>query len=176
MTEPSIMEQLCLPAFANAAAAVAVFELKVRLLADNGDAGTPLQVQALKAELGKLVDLVCEHHGATREQRDLLKKVASVRNKLLHLELSRATGRVRPLAEQLNEGGVWMANLENATVHQVSKTSTEDGRIYGWLLESRSSGAFQAISKLVAEAIDVINQLRDRAYGDDGADDASAQK
>jgi len=162
----SIMEHMCLPGFANAAAAVAVFELKVRLLADNGDEGTSLQAQALKADLSKLIDFVCEHHNATVEQRALLSKVATIRNKLLHLELSRATGRIRPLADQLREGNVWMADLEHATVDQVSKTSTERGRIYGWLLESQLSGAFAAIAKAVGEAINVINALRDKAYGD----------
>lgn len=161
-----IMERMCLPGFANAAAAVSVFELKVRLLADNGEEGTPLQAQAIKADLGKLIDLVCDHHTATIEQRALLSKVATIRNKLLHLELSRATGRIRPLAEQLREGNVWMADLERLKVHQVSKTSTEQGRIYGWLLESQSSGAFAAIADAVGEAIEVIDALRDRAYGD----------
>jgi hypothetical protein len=160
------MEYMCLPGFANAAAAVTVFELKVRLLADNGDEGTPLQAQALKADLGKLIDLVCDHHKASAEQRALLSKVATIRNKLLHLELSRATGRIRPLADQLREGGVWMADLERAKIQQVSKTGTEQGRIYGWLLESQSSGAFAAIAKAAGEAIDVINLLRDHAYGD----------
>jgi hypothetical protein len=160
------MEHMCLPGFANAAAAIAVFELKVRLLADNGDEGTPLQVQALKADLGRLIDLVCDHHQATDDQRSLLAKVATIRNKLLHLELSRATGRIRPLADQLREGTVWMADLDNAEVHQVSKTNTKQGRIYGWLLESQSSGAFAAIAVAVREAIGVIDVLRDRAYGD----------
>ena len=90
----------------------------------------------------------------------------TIRNKLLHLELSRATGRIKPLADQLREGGVWMADLERAKIHQVSKTSTEQGRIYGWLLESQSSGVFAAIAKAAGEAIDVINVLRDREYGD----------
>ena len=162
----SIMEQMCLPGFANAAAAVAVFELKVRLLADNGDEGTPLQSQAIKADLGKLIELVCDHHHATPEQRELLTKVGRIRNKLLHIELSKATGRIRPLAEELREGNVWMANLEDGTVHQVSKTRTETGRIYGWLLESQSSGAFAAVVAAVNEAIKVIGALRDRAYGD----------
>jgi hypothetical protein len=160
------MEHMCLPGFANAAAAVAVFELKLRLLADNGDEGAPLQSQALKADLGKLIDLICDHHSATIEQRSLLAKVGSIRNKLLHLELSRATGRIRPLAEQLREGNVWMADLERGKVDQISKTSTERGRIYGWLLESQSSGAFSAIADAVREAIAVIDVLRDRAYGD----------
>jgi hypothetical protein len=162
----SIMEHMCLPGFANAAASVSVFELKIRLLADNGDEGTPLQTQAIKADLGKLIDLVCDHHKATVEQRALLSKVATIRNKLLHLELSRATGRIRPLAEQLSEGNVWMADLERSKVHQVSKTSTEEGRIYGWLLESQSSGAFAAIAKAADDAVAVIDFLRDRQYGD----------
>jgi hypothetical protein len=170
---PSIMEHLCLPGFANAAAAVAVFELKLRLLADNGEEGTPLQSQAIKADLGKLIDLICDHHKASDEQRALLAKVGTIRNKLFHLELSRVTGRIKPLAEQLQEGNVWMAKLEDGTVHQVSKSSTERGRIYGWLLESRSSGAFDAIATAVQNAIAVINEFRDRAYGDGDGEDVT---
>ena len=141
MAIPSMMESVCFPLFKRAAAAVATFELRVRLLADSGSEGTELQRAALGGDLTPLVELLCKEYKASDEQLDYLKSVANIRNKLFHLELSRVTGRVRPLAEQLKEGGTWMVNLNDGTVDQVSKTKTHDGRIYGWMWESAESGS-----------------------------------
>jgi hypothetical protein len=170
----SIMEALTFPGFQAAAAAVATFELRVRMLADQGDAGTPLVKAALSAEFTKLIDDVCAFHGASDEDARYLKACAGMRNKLFHLELSRVTGRIRPLSEQLREGGVWSLDIETGEVQTVAKTKTEDGRIFGWMLESSSSGAFEAVVAAMRKASGIIEAMRDRAYGDEGAPDVGA--
>ncbi len=159
---PSIMEDLCFPAFQRAAAAVATFELRVRLLADSGDDGTQLQRAALGTDLTPLVKMLCDDYKANAEECAYLVAVANIRNKLFHLELSRVTGRVRPLADQLKEGGSWMVNLNDGSVDQVSKTKTQDGRIYGWMWESVESGAFDAVVTAVAKATAILHELRDK--------------
>jgi hypothetical protein len=141
---------------------VATFELRVRLLADLGQEGTALQRAALGTDLTPLVEMICDDYEATADDRAYLKAVANIRNKLFHLELSRVTGRVRPLGEQLKEGGAWMANLTDGSVDQVSKTKTQDGRIFGWMLESVQSGAFDAVVAAVAKATTILHALRDQ--------------
>src|SRR5690606_24017574 len=146
------METVCVPAFQRAAAAVAPFELRVRLVADLGPDGTPLQRAALGTDLTPLVEMICDDYAASSDDRAYLKAVANIRSKLFHLELSRVTGRVRPLGEQLQEGGAWMVNLTDGSVDQVSKTKTRDGRIYGWMWESVQSGAFDAVVAAAVKA------------------------
>src|SRR5258706_16411223 len=104
MSLPSIVDTMCFPAFERAAAAVASFELRVRLLADSGIEGSSSQGQALGGDLTPLIDVLCKDFNATEEELKFLKAVAAIRNKLFHLELSKVTGRIRPLADQLPEG------------------------------------------------------------------------
>ena len=64
-----------------------------------------------------------------------------MRNKLLHLELSRVLGRVESLIAQLDalgieltkpdKGKVWSADFETGEVARVDQTSTEKHGIYG---------------------------------------------
>lgn len=164
---PSMMEAVCFPLFKRAAAAVATFELRVRLLADMGDEGTPLQRSAIGGDLTPLIEMICKEYNASDEQLALLKSIASIRNKLFHLELSRVTGRIRPLSEQLKEGGTWMVNLNDSSVEQVSKTKTRDGRIYGWIWESAESGAFAAVELAAEKATALLQELRDKRIAED---------
>lgn len=156
------LEAFCFPWFQRAAAAVATFELRVRLLADQAIDGSKLQGAAISMELTPLIELLCEVHGASLEDLVYLKKVAGIRNKLFHLELSRVTGRIRPLTEQLKEGGTWMVNLTDGSARQVSKTSTQEGRIYGWMSESAESGAFQAVATAAERGAEIVAALRDK--------------
>jgi hypothetical protein len=161
------MEAFCFPSFQRAAAAVATFELRVRLLADQATEGSKLQRAAISMELTPLIELLCEVHGASIEDQAHLKAIAAIRNKLFHLELSRVTGRIRPLTEQLNEGGNWMLNLTDGSVAQVSKTSTHDGRIYGWMWESTQSGAFLAVVAAAERGAEILAAMRDKQISDD---------
>ena len=161
MAMSSPMEAFCFPAFKRAAAAVATFALRVRLLADSGPEGTQLQKAAIGMDLTPLLEMVCKEYNASPDDVVFLKAVAALRNKLFHLELSKVTGRIRPLAEQLKEGGTWMANLNDGTVDQVSKTKTQTGRIYGWMWESTQSGAFDAVEAAAEKASAILNTLRD---------------
>lgn len=158
------MEAWCLPSFMRAAAAVAAFELRVRIVADLAPEGNAVQREAINGDLSALIEMLCDRHGASKEDRAFLLAVASIRNKLFHLELSKAVARVRPLVpleQQLRQGGVLMADLDTGKATQVSKLSTANGRILGWMLEAASSGAFEAVVVSVRKAIAVLNAMRD---------------
>lgn len=60
-----------------------------------------------------------------------------------------------------------MANLEDGTVEQVSKTSTQNGRIYGWMWESKASGAFIAVETAADKATAMLESLRDKRIAAD---------
>lgn len=161
------IEGFCFPMFGRAAEAVAAFELRVRMLADTDSERVKLQRAALSGDLTALIDQLCDEYKAADEERAFLAAVAGLRNNLFHLKLSRVTGRVTPLAEQLvdeplRKGGVWMANLDTGKVGRVSTTSTEDGRIYGWLLESTTSRAFEAVERAAKRGAAILKSLRDR--------------
>lgn len=155
-----MMLDMCLPSYQRAAAAFATFELRVRMLADSGTAGTPLQKKAIGSDLSPLIDEICIVFKVSDADRSFLKSYASVRNKFFHLELSRVTGRIRPLAEQLSEGNIWTSNIGTGEIKKVSDTSTSEGRIYGWMLESHASGAFAAVTAAAQRAIAIIEGIQ----------------
>ncbi len=157
MTRPPQPSDVFMRQFAQAAAYACVFELRVRMLADMTSA---LRKQAFRP-LSELLSEVLEYYNEalSAEDRAALDGAAVLRNKLLHLELSRATGKLVALREQLDAGQVLQGTFEDGEVRQVSKTSTADGRIFGWLLESSTSGAFTAAQKRFDAGIEIIERL-----------------
>jgi hypothetical protein len=132
--------------FASAARDACIFEMRARVLADNWP-GT--QKIAFK-DLSPLIDELLEVHGhlLTTDEKKAVRDAVVVRNKLLHLELSRAAGKLVSLGVQLEQQRVWKldvpAGLPAGDPPQaVRDLSTENGRIYGWLLEAAHSGAFE---------------------------------
>jgi hypothetical protein len=87
------MEAVCLGPFMRAAAAMAAFELRVRIVADLAPEGSELQRAAISEDLPPLIERLCARHDAVADDMKFLKAVASIRNKLLHPELSKAVGR-----------------------------------------------------------------------------------
>ena len=94
-----------------------------------------------------------------------------MRNKLLHLELSRVLGRVESLIAQLDalgieatrpdKGKVWSAALRPVTSPGSTKPSTENDGIHGWMLENTFNGGFDAVVALMSHANTIIARLRD---------------
>ncbi|MGA2451650.1 MAG: hypothetical protein ABTD50_23585 [Polyangiaceae bacterium] len=164
-SRPSISEAMVLEPFAKCAAVACVFEMSARRYADN----TPeLQALALR-DLGVVVKGICAYveSRTTDAERAHLDKCVRLRNKLVHLELSRATGQLKSFGIELDEGKVRMGNLDDGTTIRVSETSTAEGRICGWLLESSTSGAFDRGREVFRRGIFLLSWLRSRDCGED---------
>jgi hypothetical protein len=145
-------------AFARTAAHACVFELKLRLLADN----TPnLARWSLEQKLSKVLEVVLGEYGPklSDDDKKLLGECARLRNKLIHVELSRVTGRLVTFGEELNRGQVVQLTLDTGEIKQVAQTATQDGKIIGWLLESALSRAFDAGQRIFFNGILVLDGL-----------------
>jgi hypothetical protein len=159
---PSPLDTVVLPQFANAAAYAGVFEMKVRLLADNTE---PLRKLAIKNDLEPLTKRLVEHfeQDLTSRERDILKGCVRLRNKLFHLDLSCVKGKLQALNVELALNTVTAIDLNTGERFPVSNLSTEKGRVYGWLWESASSGAFREAVGKFGEAIGVLDRLAEPA-------------
>jgi hypothetical protein len=132
--------------FARAARDACIFEMRARLLADN----TPATQKIAFTDLTPLVKDLLKVHGhlLTKGEKKAVRDAVVVRNKLLHLELSRATGKIVSLGVQLKKQKVWKLDIPTANdvpaakPQAVRNLSTEEGRVFGWLLEGAQSGAF----------------------------------
>lgn len=147
-------------AFAFAVARAGCFELKARLLADKT---ASLRKRCISEKLDTLVARMADEyaHILAPDEFDLLRALPGIRNKLLHLELSRATGRIKPLTDSLREAGVTMLDLETGDVVSVANSATEDGRIFGWVLEGAASGAFEIAADKFLEGVVLLERLMD---------------
>ena len=144
--------------FARAAALACVFELKLRLLADN----TPnLARWSLEQKLSKVLDVVLDEYAqkVSEEDKKLLEECARLRNKLIHAELSRVSGRLVNFGEELERGKVVQLSLDTGEIKKVEQTTTQDGKIYGWVHESALSGAFEIGQRIFYEGIVVLERL-----------------
>jgi hypothetical protein len=141
--------------FARAAAGAGLFELKVRLFADNTPALQKHKEDALEA----LVKLVIEHEQASIDQDDvtLLKACVRLRNKLLHADFSKAAGTLVSFGVKLDRGRVHIVDLSDGAARKVSETSTTDGRVFGWVLEGGRSGVFLQACLVFRRGIGLIN-------------------
>ena len=165
------IEKMAFPSFQRAAAAVATFELRVRMLAETATRSSKVKQASLSADLSALIKMVVEYFNASPDETKFLAAAAAMRNKLLHLELSRVLGRVESLIAQLDalgievtkpdKGKVWSADLETGDVARVDQTSTENDGIYGWMLENTFNGGFEAVVALMSHANTIIARLRD---------------
>lgn len=146
-------------AFAIAAAAACAFELTARMLADTVDElGKYAPAEPLDPLVKRIVVWMGSSHLGTPESREELAGAARVRNKLLHLELSRVTGRLVDLGAQLERGGVTRVDLATGERTKVADESITTGRVFGWLLESGSSGAFSAARELFLRSIVTLEE------------------
>jgi hypothetical protein len=120
-----------------------------------------LQKDAISGALAPLAREVAEEFAdrLSPEERELLRALPGIRNKLLHVELSRAAGRVKNFAQELHDAEVIKIDLTTGDVARVRSTSTQEGGISGWLLESASSGSFAAGVRLFAHGIYILERL-----------------
>lgn len=99
----------------------------------------------------------------SKEEIDLLILCVNLRNDLLHMSLSKATGKLNRFGAALLPGHVTMVSLETGEVTRVKETSTQKGKIYGWLLESATSRAFDQGAVVFSRGIEVLERLTDAA-------------
>jgi hypothetical protein len=145
-------------AFCKAAAAASVFELKMRLLADNTE---PLRKRKTE-KLDALVKRAIEHFTTLRpEEQVLIKKCARLRNKLLHADFSCAAGTLLSFGSELEQGHVQQVELKSGDVHKVSDISatSDEGRVFGWVMEGARSKMFDESVKLFARGLALIHWL-----------------
>jgi hypothetical protein len=161
--------------FANAAAHATLFELKIRLRAGTISC---LADKPIKTKLSEVVDEIITTDSAKLTNQDvaLLKTACTLRNKLLHCEFSTVRERLDPSGSQSRSGGVAIIsgvtpenfmsilNQLNTESHigQQAVATTETKKhsdVYGWLLESQGSGAFEEASDIFKKALILIERL-----------------
>ena len=170
-------------AFENASAKATLFELRARLLASTIPAIADLSINTklgvVLKELVKSYDSVLN-----AEDKTLLEKACTLRNKLLHCEFSAARQRLDELNPRPRAGEVTELNTsgldQEATVNNfflftqgqdvgqktVANSKTKSLRdVYGWLWESFLTGEFNEATDIFRDAISVLDQLKVRASG-----------
>jgi hypothetical protein len=150
--------------FARAAAAAGVFEMKVRLFADN----TAELRRYIGTDLDPLVDRIIGHLGSglTEDEVTHLKKAVRVRNKLFHADFSKAAGTLLSMDARLDRGKVYIVDFSDGNPRKVSDLNTADGRISGWLMEGAKSGAFDQAFVLFMRCVALIQWLLAKASGE----------
>ena len=161
----SPIEMLAFGRFEKAAGAAGVFELRLRLLCDSAP---ETEKTALKSRLSDVLEAVLKHWGRhlTEPQKKRLDVCVKLRNKIFHQELSKTRGHLISLGEELERAGVWQMNFETGEVSEVEKTSTVNGKIYGWLLASIGNGAFERCVELFSEGARILATARDAALAE----------
>ena len=120
----------------------------------------------------------------SRGEKDLLTNARQLRNKILHTDFRAARQKLRAAGEHPLDGGVRLlsidpagdirAQIENALSsgapgRAVANTaSTEEGTIYGWLLEMGIGGDFLLAARTFARAIEVVERLVEVNAGSPG--------
>lgn len=145
--------------YASAAALAVTFELKCRLVADK----TPGLEKAAHGNLAALVDALLAEFDADLVEEDarVLKLARRLRNKIIHSDFHDARQILGELSgTEPPGGGVYHVDLETGDVGAVSDSnSTAEGRVFGWLLELCSAGAFLTCERIFNRAIEIVNEL-----------------
>ncbi len=144
-----------------AAAAACLFELKVRLFADN----TPALQRNKDDQLEALAKRVVEHVGSTltHDEAVHLRKCARVRNRLLHADFSKAAGALLSVGVAIEEGKVHIVDLNDGSVRRVSDTSSADGGVFAWVLEGAAGGTFPSARAFFLRGVSIITWLLAKA-------------
>lgn len=158
--------------YSRAAARACVFELKSRLFADV----VPALRCFSRGNFSQLVTAIAAWMEAksrgTPEERQHLRTCVTLRNKLLHADLSRAAVHAKALGATLSEGSLkqvtvpgkftaesFLAAVADTASHvEVASTKSEHAPIFGWLMESWGSGVFVEAERLFDQAIGVLER------------------
>lgn len=144
--------------FQIAAGKGALFELKLRLLADK----TPdLKEYSHK----RLFDLEEElyrffENNLSQDDMKVLLHTRPLRNKILHGNFEAAKNKVETAVQkELPRNKVHVLKLSTDELKSVSDTRIKDSGIFGWLLESGTNGLFIEAISIFNSANEIISRL-----------------
>lgn len=159
----------------------ALLELKTRLLADKED---NTEEHARAWNVGKTEEAVVAYFISikmlTPEESEILKTARLVRNKFLHGDFREAikiveghrgeafSGKSVGVLNVKNKSGEeLLATLEGTLSGEVVPTpiesvDDEEGKLFGWLLQSLLSGALDEAAVLLRKAIAIIERVSDQ--------------
>jgi hypothetical protein len=159
-----------------AAAEGAVYELRMRLLADKIPA---LQKSAYGARLEGVEELIVGHFASAlaEEEQALLKSCRQLRNKVLHCDFAAARRKLEELGTSPQHGNVKRVDIRGLSGRQtidkigdvranvigsfqyVGAWPTTAGAIFAWLIEAGVAGDFKLAADSFARAAGVIERL-----------------
>lgn len=144
----------------------------MRLLAGKVPA---LQKYAHQRELGEIETDLLTHfaNDLSAQDKETLRLVRQLRNKVLHSDFRAAREKLRELGIQTQSGGVRKVDLPEPTVAEATRkllaakerkegtpvSDTPSTEVYGWLLEAGASGDLQRASDAFKRAAAIIDKL-----------------
>ena len=159
-----------------AAAEGALYELRMRLLADKVPA---LQQSAYGEKLEGVEELIVGHFGSTltNEEATLLKRCRQLRNKILHCDFAAARKKLEELGANPQHGNVkrvdirglsgreMMDKISNVRANVVGSfqyvgaSPASAGAVFAWLIEAAVAGDLKLASDSFARAAEIIDRL-----------------
>jgi hypothetical protein len=163
-----------------AAAEGALYELRMRLLADKIPA---LQHSAYGERLEGVEELIAGHFGSvlTVEEVALLKKCRQLRNKILHCDFAAARKKLEELGANPQHGNVKRVDVRGLSGREmmdkisdvranvvgsfqfVAASPTSAGAVLAWLIEAAVAGDLKLASASFARAAEIIDRLAMRS-------------
>jgi hypothetical protein len=162
--------------YKEAAAEGALYELRLRLLADKIPA---LQQSAYRERLEGVEDLIVGHFGSAllAEDATLLKRCRQLRNKILHCDFAAARKKLEELGANPQHGNVRRVDVRGLSGREmidkirdvranvigsfqyVSASPTAAGAVLAWLIEAGVAGDLKLAAESFAEAAAIIERL-----------------
>jgi hypothetical protein len=159
-----------------AAAEGAVYELKMRLLADKIP---ELQQAAYDRNLADVEKLIIKYFDGSlnTDEKSTLELSRELRNKVLHCDFRAARDKLTSLGVETRRGNVKRAEISApssaemaekigavitntpSTFEYVADTKAQPGAVFGWLLELGVSGDFKRAAECFARAAAIVERL-----------------
>jgi hypothetical protein len=162
--------------FKRASAEGALYELRMRLLADKVP---QLQLEAYDAKADNVETLIVQHfaNALTDDEKDMLRRCRQLRNKILHCDFLAMRNKLKELGKKVGPGNVKRINvtgltgkeigekIEDAltdrlgTFEYVANTKPVAGTVYGWLFELGAAGDFVLAADVFTRARAILDRL-----------------
>jgi len=162
--------------YREAAAEGAIYELRMRLLADKVP---ELRSAAYGKRLKGVEERILTHfaNALSEDEKNALRLSLELRNKILHCDFSAARDRLERLGERTQRGNVKKADIRGlsgaqmaekiasvigespGTFEYVADSEAGAGRVFGWLLEAGQSGDFTRAVCAFTRAAAIVGRL-----------------
>ena len=164
----SIILEMHLESFKDAAGEGAILELKMRLLAGTIPA---LQSYTHQRKLGKIeTDILKEFDGSLcADEKEILKLSGELRKRVIHSNFRATRKQLEKMGTQTRRSGSKKIELPIATKEELSKkilggegspiSDLPSGEVYCWLLEVGQSGDLQKARYAFKNATAIIDRL-----------------